>query len=127
VVFHAERRQRTGDTEDEREVVHHDHHHIDCELRPNRGVRQEVQNAVEEVTRRERARVGHRHRDGKGDAEPPVQQREEHQIEGERGTVDHDEAEKCRRHNGIQSERQACDDDFTQPVEGLHAHIGTLT
>jgi len=48
-----------------------------------------------------------------------VQQREEQQIDGEGEAVQHDEAQKCRRHNGIQSERQARNRDFTQPVEKL--------
>jgi len=102
VIFDAEGRQRTGHAENEREVVHHDHHHVHRELRPHRGVRAEIQNAVEGVAQRERAGIGDRHSDDKRDAQPAVQQCEKRQIESERGAVEHDEAQKCRRHNRIQ-------------------------
>ncbi len=136
MIFDAQGRQSAGNTEDEREVVHHDHHHVHRELRPHRSVRAEVQNAVEQVAQRERACVGHRHRDRKRRAQPTVQQREERQIDCEREAVEHDEAQKCGRHNGIQPERQPGDDNLAKPVEalkrrwgrlGLHAHVATLT
>lgn len=116
---HPERGERAGNAEYERQVVHHDHHDVDRELRSDGCVRLKVHGAVQVVAQRERARIRHCHCRRKRNPERRMKTRKEYQVDTEREAVDQCEAENGWSHDCLKSERQTRHNRDAQPVKAL--------
>jgi len=116
----AERGEPGAHPQQERHVVDHDDHHVDGGLAADRGVRAEVERAVEDEAQAERDGVGHRDRDRRRPVQQAPEHAEQHQVHPEGEPVDQPEADEARRDHPRQPERQAGGNRGTQPRESVH-------
>jgi hypothetical protein len=118
VVFDAQRRQARAHTQQKCRVIDSDSADVKHQLHSDRGVGVEVERPVQHEAHSERAEVRQRDREPHGPAERAVENGQQPQIDAEREPVDEAEAEKRRRHDPRQPQREYPHD---RPAEGAES------
>ncbi|GLY39208.1 hypothetical protein Amsp01_052320 [Amycolatopsis sp. NBRC 101858] len=121
MVFDAQRRQARAHTQQKRRVIDSNRNNVKQQLDSDRGVGMEVERPVQREAQPERANVGNRDREPHGPAGQPVENGQQPQVDAEREAVDEAEAEKRRRHDPRQPQRQYPHD---RPAEGTESVSG---
>jgi len=126
VVFDAQRRQARAHTQQKRRVIDSNRTYVKHELHSDGGAGMEVERPVQHEAQPERAAVRHRDRKPHRPAEHAVEDRQQPEVDAERQTVDEAEAEKRRRHDPRQPQREDAHDRLAEGAESVGGRSGLL-